>query len=201
MRLIWFPVSDSHADVQQYPSPDKVDGSTADGQHQLPDEYQVDETDVLLMNAHIHDGLGEEGKNQLQQAPHQCPEDDLPEVSSVLLHVAEEETERTFLSSLLPLLFVELLSRLQKEGDSFFFPLRTGAHPMLCKLLPVVVHQPLSRVGYIELLSFLYSVEHHEVVLVSMEDAGQGSLLHLLHRNPTANATQAQLACCFADAV
>ena len=37
------------------------------------------------------------------------------------------------------------------------------------------------------------------MVLVPMEDAGQRCFLHLFHRNPTTNAMQAQLVCCFAD--
>ena len=57
----------------------------------------------------------------------------------------------------------------------------------------VVGYQSLARVGYVELLSSFLLVEHHKVVLVPVEDARQGSLLHLLHRHPSANTMQAQL--------
>ena len=71
---------------------------------------------------------------------------------------------------------------------------------MFHKLLSVVGYQSLSRVGYVELLSLFLLVEHHKVVLVPVEDARQGSLLHLLHRYPSANTMQAQLVRRLADA-
>ena len=40
---------------------------------------------------------------------------------------------------------------------------------------------------------------YQKMVLVPMENAGERCLLHLFHRNPTTNAMQAQLVCCFAD--
>ena len=64
----------------------------------------------------------------------------------------------------------------------------------------VVGYQSLARVGYVELLSSFLLVEHHKVVLVPVEDARQGSLLHLLHRHPSANTMQAQLVRRLADA-
>ena len=49
--------------------------------------------------------------------------------------------------------------------------------------------------------SFLvFACRAHKVVLVPVEDARQGSLLHLLHRYPSANTMQAQLVRRLADA-
>ena len=55
-------------DVEQQPAADKIDGSSTNGKHQLPKEYQPYKADILVLNTHIHNGLCEERQNKLQQA-------------------------------------------------------------------------------------------------------------------------------------
>ena len=62
---------DSHGDVQQQPAADEIDGRTAHREHQLSQEYQPDKADVLVPDAHVHDALREERKDELQQAAHE----------------------------------------------------------------------------------------------------------------------------------
>ena len=83
--------------MQQEPTADKVDGSTANGKRQLSKKYQPDKTNILVFDAHIYDRLGEERQNKLQQTSHEQPQDNLPEVLAVLLDIAKEEPERAFL--------------------------------------------------------------------------------------------------------
>ena len=75
--------------MQQQPTADKIDGSSANGEHQLSQENQPNKADVLVFNAHVHDGLCEERKNKLQQATHEQAQDNLPEVFAILLDVAK----------------------------------------------------------------------------------------------------------------
>ncbi len=58
---------DAHGDMQQQPSADEVDGRTAEGKHQLTEQYQPNEAKVLVLDAHVDDGLREEWQDELQQ--------------------------------------------------------------------------------------------------------------------------------------
>lgn len=51
--------------MQQQPTTDKVDGSSAYGKHQLAKKYQLNKADVLVFDAHVHNGLCEERQNKL----------------------------------------------------------------------------------------------------------------------------------------
>ena len=59
---------DACAQMQQYPSAYELHGAAAEGQHQLGDEYQIDESEVPVVDAEIHDALREEGEHQLYHA-------------------------------------------------------------------------------------------------------------------------------------
>ena len=54
--------------MKQQPSADKVDCRSADGKHQLPQQYKPNKADVLALDADIHNGLGKEWQDQLQKA-------------------------------------------------------------------------------------------------------------------------------------
>ena len=62
---------DAHGDMQQEPSTDEVNGGAAHREHQLSEKYQPDKTDILILDAHIDDGLCEEWQDELQKASHQ----------------------------------------------------------------------------------------------------------------------------------
>jgi hypothetical protein len=82
-----------HADMQQEPAADKVDDRTAESEHQFPDEYQPDESDIPVCNTDIDDGLGEERQDELQQAAGNQSEDDLGKIPPVRPGITREETE------------------------------------------------------------------------------------------------------------
>ena len=54
--------------MQQYPSAYELHGAAAEGEHQLGNEYQVDEAEVPVVDAEVHDALREEGEHQLYHA-------------------------------------------------------------------------------------------------------------------------------------
>ena len=56
--------------MQQQPTADEVNGRAAEGEHQLAEQYQPNEAKVLVLDAHIDDGLGEKRQDELQEAAH-----------------------------------------------------------------------------------------------------------------------------------
>ena len=148
---------DAHGDMQQQPPADEVDGRTAEGEHQLTEQYQPDEADVPVLDAHVDDGLGEERQDELQQAANDHAQDDLSEIASVLLHIAEEEAKRPqilFLFTLTVLLVgIECRCRFQEHRYTLLFPVRPRADPMILELLKIIFYKSLARVCDIELLA------------------------------------------------
>ena len=186
---------DAHGDMQQQPAADKVDGRTAEGQHQLAEQYQPDEAEILVLDAHVYDGLCEEWQHELQQAAHRKAENHLPKIAFVFPDVAKEEAERPWiLFAILAVAFclgrVEGGRGLKQHGYPLVLPTRPRAYPMVPEFIAAVAHQPLARVGDIEELSLAHLVEHHEVVLVPMEDAGKRSLRQIVDGCPHADRMQ-----------
>lgn len=66
---------DAGADMQQYLAADEVDCGAAEQQHHLGDEHQPDKADVFPGDASVHDGLGKEREDELQQAADKQAED------------------------------------------------------------------------------------------------------------------------------
>ena len=60
-----------HADAQQYPPAYEVHRCAADGQHQLSDKYQIDEIQVPVLDSYVHNGLCQEGEDELQDTADQ----------------------------------------------------------------------------------------------------------------------------------
>ncbi len=55
----------SHADMEQYPSADEIYTGTADGQYELPQQNQINDSEVLMGNTYINDSLCKKGENKL----------------------------------------------------------------------------------------------------------------------------------------
>ena len=53
---------DAHADMEQYPSADKIHTGAAYGQYELSQQDQVNDSQVLMGNTYIYDGLCKKGK-------------------------------------------------------------------------------------------------------------------------------------------
>ncbi len=160
--------------MQQEPAADKVDDRTAESEHQFPDEYQPDESDIPVGNTDIDDGLGEERQDELQQAAGNQSEDDLGKIPPVRPGIAREETEGMYFLLGVLLQPVELRGRLEEQGNALLFTSGNRTHPVLRKLLPAVLDQSFPRISDIELPVMPDLVEDDEVVLVPVEDAGQG---------------------------
>lgn len=60
-----------HTDVQQYPPTYEVHACPTDGQHQLSDKYQIDEIQVPVLDSYVHNGLRQEGEDELQDTANQ----------------------------------------------------------------------------------------------------------------------------------
>ena len=146
---------DPHGDMQQQPPADEVDGRTAEGEHQLTEQYQPDKAKVLVLDAHVDDGLREERKDELQQTAHDKPKYYLSEIALVLLHIAEEETERPWILILFTLAVllvgIECRCRFQKHRYALLFPVRPRADPVTLELFKTIFYKTFSWVGDIEL--------------------------------------------------
>ena len=56
---------DAHADMEQYPSADKIHTGAAYGQYELSQQDQVNDSQILMGNTYIYDGLCKKRENKL----------------------------------------------------------------------------------------------------------------------------------------
>ena len=117
--------------MQQEPAADEVDDRTAESEHQFPDEYQPDESDIPVGNTYIDDGLGEERQDELQQAAGDQSEDDLGKIPPVRPGVTREETEGMYFLLGVLLQPVELRGRLEEQGNALLLTSGNRAYPVL----------------------------------------------------------------------
>ena len=82
---------------EQQPAAYEVGGRAPRHYHQLTEQHEPDEADVLVPYAHVHYCLRQERHHQLQQASEREAEEDVEEIFPVLLQVTEKEAERAFL--------------------------------------------------------------------------------------------------------
>ena len=159
--------------MQQQPPADKVDGHTAEGEHQLSEQYQPDEAYVLVLDAHVDDGLREERQDELQQTAHDKPKYYLSEIALVLLHIAEEKTERPWILILFTLTVflvgIETGRGLQKHCYAFFLTIRPCVDPVAFELLKIVLYKTFAGVSDIELPALFDFIEYHKMILIPME--------------------------------
>ena len=166
---------DAHGDMQQQPPADEVDGRAAEGEHQLTEQYQPDEANILVLDAHVDDGLREERQDELQQAADDHSQHDLSEISLVFPDIAKEKPERTgiALSFVFPLLLVRVERRcwFKEHRDALVLTITSCAYPMTFKLVKVVFYESFSWVSNIKSFSFLNFIKYNKMVLVPMKDA------------------------------
>lgn len=62
---------DVHAHLQQQPPPPEIHHRTAQRQHQLSRQHQIDELDILVLDTHIDNRLRKERQRQLQETAYQ----------------------------------------------------------------------------------------------------------------------------------
>ena len=161
---------DACAQMQQYPSAYELHGAAAEGQHQLGNEHQVDKSEILVVDAEVHDALREEGEHQLYHAAQQQPQQQLSHQLLVGAQVRIEEAE-AFIVCLFPLIFVyiEFRCRFQQQCHSRIFSVRFGAEPATAEFFPGVFQLACSGVGHPYML-VVHPVDHDEMLLVPVDD-------------------------------
>ena len=80
--------------MKQQPPADKVDCRSADGKHQLSQQYKPNKTNILVLDTNIHDGLSEERQDKLQETSDYQAQDNLSEILAVFLYIPKEKAER-----------------------------------------------------------------------------------------------------------
>lgn len=123
--------------MKQQPSADKVDCRSADGKHQLPQQYKPNKANILIFDAYIYDGLGKEWQNKLQETSDYQAQDDLSEILAIFLHITKEKSEGTlFLDVLFTLHLIgkECRGGFQEHSNSLVLAIGTCAYPMLLEL-------------------------------------------------------------------
>jgi len=124
--------------VKQQPSADKVYCRPADCKHQLPQEYQPNKTYILVLDTDIHDRLGKEWQDKLQEASDYQTQDDLSEILAVFLHIPKEKAERPLFFDFLftlHLISKERWSGFQEHSNALVLTIGVRAYPMLFELV------------------------------------------------------------------
>ena len=124
--------------MKQQPSADKVYCRSADCKHQLSQQNKPNKANILILDADIHDGLGKEWQNKLQEAPDYQTQDDLPEMLAVFLYIPKEKAERPLLFDVLftlHLISKESRSGFQEHSNALVFTIGVRTYPMLLELL------------------------------------------------------------------
>ena len=121
----------------------------------------------------------------------------MSEIAFVLLHIAEEKAERSWILILFTLIVllvgIESWCGLQKHRYTLLFPVRPRADPMILELLKIVLYKTFTRVGNIERLALFDFVEDDEVILVPVEDAWHVQTLHTVNTDSTTLAVENKL--------
>ena len=169
---------DPGTDVQQNPRSHKVDRHFANEQHHLGRQHQVDKPQILIVDSHVDDALGQERKDELDDARSQETDHQLPHQASVRPDVSPQKRETRSVGHFI-VLVVKCRRWLQHQANTFFFAGRHSSQPVLLKLLLAVFHQAKSRVRHIHLV-FFHLVHHHKMILVPVHDTRLGNILHQL---------------------
>lgn len=123
--------------MKQQPSADKVYCRSADCKHQLSQQNKPNKANILILDADIHDGLGKEWQNKLQEAPDYQTQDDLSEILALFLHIPKEKAEIPLLFDVLftlHLISKERRSSFQEHSNALVLTIGVRAYPMLFEL-------------------------------------------------------------------
>lgn len=103
------------------------------------------------------------------------------EKAFVFEQVLPEEFQPVLCGGCITLLLIEQVGWFQQQGHPFLFALGAGTDPVITEFFPGIGKQSLSRIGHGDSVIFLvfpYPIHHHKVLLLPVNDAGQGSFLH-----------------------
>jgi hypothetical protein len=190
---------DARAQVQQYPATNKFDGCAAEGQYQLSNQYQVDETNVLVVDPDIDNGLSEERNNQLQQTAEQQSQKQLENQIFVRFQISKEK-RKSFAVDFLIFQSIKVGRGFQQQNDSFVFAVFFGAEPTVAKFLFGVFEFSGGGVGDKKGLPFaVYFIEYDEMVLIPVDNAGQWGFFQLIEREPRTDGSETYILGGFGD--
>ncbi len=79
--------------MQQDPAADKINHASGDQQNKLCNENEQNEASDLTVNAYVHNGLRQEGENQLDKAGYDKSQHQLEYVFTIRFQVGKKVTE------------------------------------------------------------------------------------------------------------
>ena len=142
--------------------------------------------------------------DELKQTPHTKPKDNLTEILFIFSDIAKEEAERSRL--VIPPMFVafhleriENRCRLYQHGYSLVLTARPCADPMTLELIKTIGQESLSRISNVEPLALTDFIEHNEVILIPMQDAGKWGKRQIIHGCPYTDRMKPNLVCGLTD--
>lgn len=113
--------------MQQYPAPDKVHAELGDEKHELGDEDERDEAQVLSIDTPVNQRLGQEREHQLQQAAQQHPQQENHNLTTIGFEIFEKEPQTLPVVLALLLALAKVHSRHHQQCHTTVPSLHTGA--------------------------------------------------------------------------
>ena len=170
--------------MQQDPAPDELHRELGADDHQLGDQDERNETEVIVADTGIHQALRQEGQDQLQQADRHHPQHQLDHLTAVRVEVTEKVADPPAAGPLLLAQRPEIRTRLQQQGRVGILAVHPGAEPAAGELLPAVGDPPRRGIGNVK-VPLPDPVADHKMGLVPMQDARQRAMpLQLVERHP-----------------
>ncbi len=107
--------------MKHYPTPDKSNGSLADHQYQLCNQYQYDETEVIRGNSNVYNGLCQKREQKAQEAAGEESEQYLKNQFPVWPEIAEEKSQPVLLRYF-SLFLIKIRGGFDQQSDTCRFP-------------------------------------------------------------------------------
>ena len=166
-----------HRDMEQQAAAYEIGGGAPEDDHEFAEEHEPNEVYVIVADTDIDYALGQEGHDELQRASDEQREEYPEEMGAIATHVFPEECGGGGARVIFVAYLSEFLGRLEEHGDSLLPVAVSRRDPMPRHLFTVAGIFPFSGVGDMEAPAIPADpVKHHEMVLVPMEYAGEGSI-------------------------
>ena len=120
---------DPCAHVQKYPGPDKLHYGTAEKEHELRHQDEIDEIDVTVLDTNIDHRLGEKRKDELQNTAGQQAQPQLEQQIFVGQNVPEQDTEAKSVASL-TFQVVKCRRGINKQSNTRIVPVTPAVEPL-----------------------------------------------------------------------
>ena len=185
--------ADSCVCMQGDPALDKPHSRLSNRKYQLGNQNQSNKRQIIVADTLIDDSLCEKRCNQGKDAPEDHSDDNLNILRLVGKQVAKKVAQIFFPFFFIVFIIIEIGGRLQQQCRSRVFPVAFRAVPASAEFFPVhyvffscgigdeephpLTPSPLERAGG-------EVIQHHEMILIPVQNAGQGSIFRqLFERN------------------